>query len=113
MRVGWLTQLCQFYFIRIPRSIKLARDPLARGDEKDSILVDPFRASREEVRWIKALAQDVGGTEGRIFERLAKYFDGKSAKEKILRREQVERAELEGMLEAVKKAGGLIVAEHW
>ena len=80
---------------------------------EDEILVDPFRASREEVRWIKGVAEGLGGTEGRMFERLGKYFDGKSAKEKILRREQVERGELEGMVEAVRKVGGLIVAEHW
>jgi len=80
---------------------------------EDEILVDPFRASREEVRWIKSVAEGLGGTEGRMFERLGKYFDGKSAKEKILRREQVERGELEGMVEAVRKVGGLVVAEHW
>jgi len=80
---------------------------------EDEILVDPFRASREEVRWIRKLAEGLGGTEGRMFERLGKYFDGKSAKEKILRREQVERGELEGMVQAVKKIGGLVVAEHW
>jgi hypothetical protein len=83
-------------------------------EEQDTILVDPYRASAEEVKWIRKLAEDVGGVGvGRMFERLGKYFDGKSAKEKILRREQVERNELEGMVEAVRKVGGLILAEHW
>jgi hypothetical protein len=59
------------------------------------------------------LAESVGGPEGGMFERLGKYFDGKSAKEKILRREQVERSELEGMIEAFRKVGGIVVAQHW
>ena len=123
MRFGWITQLRQFYFIRIPRSIKLScisphlaaldRRPVEHQDVEDSILIDPFRASREEVRWIRALAEQIGGPRGRTFERLCKYFDGKSAKDKILRREQVERAELEGMIEAFRKIGGIVVAEHW
>ena len=123
MRFSWITQLRQFYFIRIPRSIKLScispqlsavdqRRPIGDGVE-DSILVDPYRASREEVRWIRALAEQVGGPRAIMFERLTKYFDGKSAKEKILRREQVERAELEGMIEVFRKIGGIVVAEHW
>src|SRR5271170_2029620 len=113
MRQGWLTQLRQFYFIRIPRGVKVACWVDGETEVEDEILVDPFRASREEVRWIRKVAEELGGTEGRMFERLGKYFDGKSAKEKILRREQVERAELEGMVEAVRKVGGLVVAEHW
>ena len=119
MRTGWLIQLKEFYFIRIPREIKLqcidAVDcKAAETAAEDSILVNPFRASREEVRWIKKLAEHVEGSrKGRMFERLGKYFDGKSAKEKILRREQVDRSELEGMIEAVRKVGGIVVAEHW
>jgi hypothetical protein len=85
----------------------------AEAVAKDSILVDPFRATREEVRWIKKLAGEVGGFKGRMFERLSKYFDGKSAKEKILRMEQVEKEELEEMIEAFRKVGGIIIAEHW
>jgi hypothetical protein len=111
MRLGWLTQLREFYFIRIPREIKIACG--AEDDVADSILVNPFRASREEVRWIKLLAEQVGGWQGGMFERLSKYFDGKSAKEKILRREQVERSELEGMIEAFRRLGGIVVAQHW
>jgi hypothetical protein len=42
-----------------------------------------------------------------MFERLRKYFHGKSADEKILRSEQLERGELEGMVEAVRKVAGL------
>src|SRR5277367_2310863 len=42
MRSGWLTQLRQFYFIRIPRAIKVAcRGPLVEegeGEEEDEIL---------------------------------------------------------------------------
>jgi nitrogen permease regulator 3-like protein len=122
IRKGWVIQLRQFFFIRIPRRIKLAcidgvsaEDRRAAEDAaEDSILTDPFRASREEVKWIRKLAEE-GGTlgMGRMFERLGKYFDGKSAKEKILRREQVEKSELEAMVEAFKKVGGIIVAEHW
>lgn len=111
MRLGWLTQLREFYFIRISREIKIACG--APDDVESSILIDPFRASREEVKWIKMLAESVGGPEGGMFERLGKYFDGKSAKEKILRREQVERSELEGMIEAFRKVGGIVVAQHW
>ena len=118
MRLGWLVQLSQFYFIRIPRRIKIAC--MDAGDKRtaeaaaeDSILVDPFRATRDEVRWIKKLAGEVGGFKGRMFERLSKYFDGKSAKEKILRMEQIEREELNEMIDAFKKIGGIIVAEHW
>jgi hypothetical protein len=117
MRTGWLTQIRQFYFIRIPRNVKLA---CLEGEEEgveDTVLVDPYRATREEVRWIRALAEEVArhGDEvsSRIFVRFVKYFDGKSAKEKILRREQVERSELEGMIEAVRRVGGIIVADHW
>ena len=118
MRFGWITQLRQFYFIRISRTIKLASQsphlsPVDSEDIEDSILVDPFRASREEVRWIRALAEQVGGSKAIMFERLTKYFDGKSAKDKILRREQVERGELEEMIEAFRKIGGIVVAEHW
>ena len=122
MRLGWLIQLRQFYFIRISREIKLScldttisieERQLQEETLKDSILVDPFRASGEEVRWIKKLGEIVGGDKGRMFERFAKYFDGKSAKETILRREEVERWELEGMIEAVRTVGGIIVAEHW
>lgn len=85
----------------------------AEEEAQDSILVDPFRASREEVRWIKRLSEVVGGHRGIMFERLAKYFDGKSSKQQILRREQVEKGELEGMIEAFRKVGGIIIAEHW
>ena len=124
MRTGWLTQLRQFYFIRIPREIRLECIEATTAEERrraqesaeDTILLDPYRASREEVRWIRRLAEKIGGGGGgfgRTFERLAKYLDGKSAKEKILRREQVGRRELEAMFEAVKNVGGLIVAEHW
>ena len=119
MRTGWLIQLKEFYFIRIPREIKLqcidAVDrKAAEAAAEDSILVNPFRASREEVRWIKKLAEHVEGSrEGRMFQRLGKYFDGKSAKEKILRREEIDRCELERMIEAVRKVGGIVVAEHW
>lgn len=119
MRAGWLVQLHQFYFIRIPRRIKLICIPNAlerRAAEdvaEDSILPDPFRATKEEVKWIRRLAEEVGGGKGRMFERLVKYFDGKSAKEKILRREQVEKGELDEMIEAVRNVGGMIVAEHW
>jgi Nitrogen Permease regulator of amino acid transport activity 3 len=119
MRTGWLTQIRQFYFIRIPRKVKLACLEGEREEQEveDTVLVDPYRASREEVRWIRAVAEEVarGGDEvsSRIFVRFVKYFDGKSAKEKILRREQVERSELEGMIEAVRRVGGIIVAEHW
>jgi hypothetical protein len=90
-----------------------ALDKREESEFEDSILVDPFRATREEVRWIRALAEQVGGSKAIMFERLTKYFDGKSAKEKILRREQVERAELEDMIEAFRKIGGIVVAEHW
>jgi nitrogen permease regulator 3-like protein len=122
MRQGWLIPLREFYFIRVPREIKVgcieAVDRVsAERETEDSILVDPYRASSEEVRWIKKIAEEVGknGDEvsARIFVRLAKYFDGKSSKEKILRKEQVERSELEGMIEAVRKVGGVIIAEHW
>jgi len=129
MRQGWVIQLCQFYFIRIPKRIKLAcldppssstPDDVAGSDAlEDSILEDPYRASREEVKWIRKLVEEVATTGGQgqayagMFERFAKYFDGKSAKEKILRREQVERAELEGMVEAFRKVGGIIVVQHW
>jgi hypothetical protein len=123
MRVGWITQLRQFYFIRIPREVKLASigrtnsHRLPEEELEDSILVDPFRASSEEVRWIRKLAEEVGRNSdagvGLMFERLSKYFDGKSAKEKILRREQIDRSELEGMIDAVKKVGGIVIAEHW
>ena len=116
MRTGWVTQLRQFYFIKIPERIKLAcLKPTDRhAGERDTILVDPYKATKEEVRWIKKLAEEIGEVGvGRMFERLGKYFDGKSAKEKILKREQVDRPELEGMVEAVKKAGGLVIAEHW
>jgi len=85
----------------------------AKEDTEDSILVDPFRASREEVRWIKRLSEAVGGHRGIMFERLAKYFDGKSSKGHILRREQVEKGELEGMIEAFRKVGGIIIVDHW
>jgi hypothetical protein len=119
IRTCWLTQLKEFYFIRIPRRIKLqcidAVDrKAAETAAQDSILVNPFRASREELKWIKKLAEHVEGSrEGIMFERLGKYFDGKSAKDKILRREQVDRSELEGMIEAVRKVGGIVIAEHW
>jgi nitrogen permease regulator 3 len=122
MRFGWVVQLRQFYFIKISREIKLdCLDPSVSPEERrkaqdeaqDTILVDPFRATREEVRWIHKLAERVDGAPGRMFERLGKYFDGKSAKEKILRREQVERGELEAMVEALKKVDGIVVAEHW
>jgi hypothetical protein len=111
IRLGWLTQLREFYFIRISKEIKCSCG--ADDDVDDSILIDPFRASREEVRWIKTLAEKVGGARGGMFERLCKYFDGKSAKEKILRREQVERSELEGMIDAFRRIGGIVVAQHW
>jgi len=95
--------------------------PVDRGsaerDVEDSILVDPYRATAEESRWIKRIAEEVGrgGDEvsARIFRRFVKYFDGKSAKEEILRREQLERSELEAMVEAVRRVGGIIIAEHW
>lgn len=111
MRLGWICQIREFYFIQISKEIKISCG--APENIQDSILVDPFRASREEVRWIKTLAGKVGGWQGGMFERLGKYFDGKSAKEKILRREQVERRELEGMIEAFRKVGGIVVAHHW
>ena len=119
MRTGWLIQLKEFYFIRIPREIKLrcidaADRKTTETAAEDSIIVNPFRASREELKWIKKLAERVEGSrKGRMFERLGKYFDGKSAKDKILRREQVDRSELEGMIEAVRKVGGIVVAKHW
>jgi len=116
MRTGWLIQLKEFYFIRIPREIKLQciDRRAAETAAEDSIIVNPFRASREELKWIKKLAEHVEGSrEGRMFERLGKYFDGKSAKDKILRREQVDRSELNGMIEAVKNVRGIVVAEHW
>jgi len=122
MRKGWVIQLRQFYFIRIPRRIKLACIDAVSPEERraaedaaeDEILVDPYRASREELKWIKKLAEEGGLTgRGRMFSRLGKYFDGKSAKEKILRREQVDRSELEAMVEVFRKAGGIVVAEHW
>jgi len=119
IRTGWLIQLSQFYFIRIPREIKLecidAVDrKTADATAEDSILVNPFRASREEVKWIKKLAEHVGDSrEGRMFNRLSKYFDGKSAKENILRREEVGRSELDGLIKAVQSIGGIVVAEHW
>jgi nitrogen permease regulator 3-like protein len=122
MRKGWVVQVRKFFFIRIPRWIKIACIEGGSAEERrvaeeaaeDSILTDPFRASREEVKWIRKLAEEGGGMGiGRMFERLGKYFDGKSAKEKILRREQVEKSELEAMVEAFKKVGGIIVAEHW
>lgn len=122
MRKGWVIQLRQFFFIRIPRRIKLACIEGVSAEDRraaeeaaeDSILTDPFRASREEVKWIRKLAEEGGSLGmGRMFERLCKYFDGKSAKEKILRREQVEKSELEAMVEAFKKVGGIVVAEHW
>ena len=105
IRHGWLTQLRQFYFIRIPRSISHLAE--------DIILQDPYRASREQARWIHTLAEDVGGTKARVFERLGKYFDGKSARDKILRREEVERRELDEVVLAFRQAGGIVVAEHW
>jgi nitrogen permease regulator 3 len=105
MRNGWLTQLRQFYFIRIPGAISHLKE--------DLILADPYRASQEEVRWMQLLAEKVGGTKARVFQRLVKYFDGKSAKEKILRREEVQRRELEEVITAFKEVGGIVVAEHW
>ena len=123
MRQGWLTQLRQFYFIRVPREIKVAciegvaDHDSAERDAEDSILVDPYRATAEESRWIKRIAEEVGkgGDEvsARIFGRFVKYFDGKTAKEEILRREQVEKSELEGMVDAVRTVAGIIIAEHW
>ena len=79
--------------------------------------MDPYRATAEESRWIKRIAEEVGkgGDEvsARIFGRFVKYFDGKTAKEEILRREQVEKSELEGMVDAVRTVAGIIIAEHW
>lgn len=82
-------------------------------EEEDTILLEPESCSALERRWIAAavVKSGAGPTETRVFYRVLKHLNGRTAQETFLSVENVGRTDMKHVLEVMSDY--LVVVRHW
>ncbi|KAI9735159.1 MAG: Nitrogen permease regulator 3 [Cirrosporium novae-zelandiae] len=79
-----------------------------------TLLPSPHRANNLESRWISKIGSHFTSEEARNYwPNFVKYFNGSDALEKIAVREGLKRKLVWGLLQEMRKEGGLVIGRHW
>jgi hypothetical protein len=95
--------------------------PAVRGLEaasaaalETSVLVDPHRASGLESLWLEKIKSKLPNEELKeTWSKIARYFNGYHALEKIHVKEQLGRKDVRKALVALEQEGVLVIVRHW
>ena len=88
--------------------------PQTAADFEPTLVLDPYKATAEEARWLAAVGQSVGDAEVKeAWSRLVRYFDGRTAMEDVGAREGWKRSKVAGLMARLEREGVLCVVRHW
>ncbi|KAH3672802.1 hypothetical protein WICMUC_004024 [Wickerhamomyces mucosus] len=80
-------------------------------EEEDIILLDPERATALERRWINRILRVQTPELIQLFQKVVRYFNGKTPIELIISKENISRTELKKILHAISEH--IVSVKHW